>query len=77
RGTVTLSITFPQNESHYMIVSNVEPFPRIQIYGVDFRTDPRFESYNSSGYVYNRDTKTLLLKVRHRETVEQIRLIYE
>ncbi|MDR2897192.1 MAG: hypothetical protein LBU99_00135, partial [Spirochaetaceae bacterium] len=40
RGTVTLSITFPQNESHYMIVSNVEPFPRIQIYGVDFRTDP-------------------------------------
>ncbi|MDR1747834.1 MAG: hypothetical protein LBR47_02110 [Spirochaetaceae bacterium] len=75
-GTITISVRFPQNESHYMIISNVEPFSRIQIYGVDFRTDPRFESYNSSGYVYNRETKTLLLKLRHRETVEQIRLIY-
>ncbi len=75
-GTITISVTFPRNESHYMIVSNIEPFSRIQIYGVDFRTDPRFESYNSSGYVYNRETKTLLLKIRHRETVEQIQLFY-
>ena len=39
---------------------------------MDFRTDPRFESYNSSGYRYNAETRTLFLKMRHRDEFEDI-----
>ena len=41
-----------------------------------FRTDPRFETYNSSGYVYKKSTNTLLLKSRHKAAFEVIRLVY-
>ena len=49
----------------------------LEIYGMKFRTDPRFESYNSSGYVYNARTKTLFLKYRHKAETEIIKLIYK
>ena len=41
-----------------------------------FRTDPRFETYNSSGYVHQKDNDVLLLKSRHRSANEVIRLVY-
>ena len=43
---------------------------------MSFRTDPRFETYNSSGYVYKKSTETLLLKSRHKSQLEKIRLVY-
>ncbi len=49
----------------------------LYIYDVAFRTDPRFESYNSSGYVYLKESSSLLLKSRHRSRREEIRLIYK
>ena len=39
-----------------------------------FRTDPRFEIYNSSGYVYQNANKSLLIKSRHKSKTELIRL---
>ena len=45
-------------------------------YDMSFRTDPRFETYNSSGYVYKKNTETLLLKSRHKSQLEKIRLVY-
>ena len=41
-----------------------------------FRTDPRFETYNSSGYVYKKSSETLLLKSRHKTEYEKVRLVY-
>ena len=41
-----------------------------------FRTDPRFETYNSSGYVYKADSQSLLLKSRHKTQIEKIRMSY-
>ena len=76
-GTITLATKFPQGATHYMILNNIEPFKNIEIYGMKFRTDPRFESYNSSGYVYNARTKTLFLKYRHKAETEIIKLIYK
>jgi len=55
-----------------MVIRGIKPFYRIQLYGMDFRTDPRFESYNSSGYRYNEDTETLFLKMRHKVEMEDI-----
>ena len=59
-----------------MILSGIEQFSSIEIYGLQYRTDPRFETYNSSGYVYNAQTKTLFLKFRHKSPVETVRLFY-
>ncbi len=76
-GTITLATKFPQGATHYMIINNIEPFKSIEIYGMKFRTDPRFETYNSSGYVYNARTKTLFLKYRHKSETEIVKLIYK
>ena len=74
--TISLNIEFPVGLSHYMFIRGITPFRRIQIYNMDFRTDPRFEIYNSSGYIYRAAAQALLLKSRHRERNEVIRLFY-
>jgi hypothetical protein len=75
-GDVTIVIDFPQENTHHLIINGVAPFRSIEIYDTPYRTDPRFETYNSSGYVYNAETRTLFLKSRHRAQREVIRLIY-
>lgn len=75
--TLILTTTFPQGSSHYMIINGIEPFTEIEIYGMQFRTDQRFESYNSSGYVYDSETKTLFLKQRHKVNNEIVKLYYK
>ncbi len=75
-NTINLTVDFPLSYTHYLIVKGIEPFDEIYIYDMQFRTDPRFENYNSSGYVYVSDNDTLLLKSRHRSESEVIRLEY-
>jgi len=70
------TVDFPEGDTHYLIIKGIEPFNSIFIYDIAFRTDPRFESYNSSGYVYKKSTNTLLLKSRHKSEFEKIRLVY-
>lgn len=74
---INISIRFPVGESHYLVIRGIKPFTRIQLYGMDYRTDSRFETYNSSGYVYNSATQTLYLKMRHKSETETVRLFYE
>lgn len=74
--TSYIDIDFPQGLTHYVIISGINPFRRIQIYNIDFRTDPQFEIYNSSGYVYRTNSKSLLLKSRHKSQHEIIKLFY-
>lgn len=75
-GEAVISISFPLGYTHYVIINGIEAFRSIYIYDMAFRTDPRFETYNSSGYVHQRDSATLLLKSRHRSANEIIRLVY-
>ncbi|MDE6246078.1 MAG: hypothetical protein K2M50_10550 [Treponemataceae bacterium] len=75
KGTIHISIDFPASQTHYVILNGIGQFKTIYIYDMAFRTDPRFETYNSSGYVYQAATETLLLKSRHRSKVERIRLV--
>ena len=74
--TISFDVEFPVGLSHYTFVNGITPFRRIQIYNMDFRTDNRFETYNSSGYIYRNDLQILLLKSRHREQHEIVRLYY-
>jgi len=71
-----IAVRFPMGETHYMIIRGIRPFARIQLYGRDFRSDPQFERYDSSGWVYHSQDQLLLLKMRHQETNEQVRIIF-
>ncbi|MCQ2576049.1 MAG: hypothetical protein MJ162_04825, partial [Treponema sp.] len=73
-NTTTLTIDFPEGLTHYVMFKGITPFETIYIYNMAFRTDPRFETYNSSGYVYKADTATLLLKSRHKTRFETVRM---
>ena len=73
---LTLTLDFPLEHTHYVIFKGIPAFEQIFIYNMAFRTDPRFETYNSSGYVYKADSKTLLLKSRHKSQIEDVRMSY-
>ena len=72
--TLVLRIRFPEGQSHYLTLHGIRPFYRIEMYGIPFRSDARFEMYNSSGYAYNAGSKILYLKMRHKSEYETIRL---
>jgi hypothetical protein len=43
---------------------------------MDWRSDSQFEIYDSSGWVYYPQEQVLILKLRHRSTTENVRIIY-
>lgn len=75
-GTLSVAVDFPVGETHYMMIRGVRPFAKIQLYDIDFRTDPRFERYDSSGWAYSASEQTLLLKMKHRSPTEYVRIFY-
>ena len=76
--TANILIEFPHEQTHYVIFSGVPDFRgKIEIQGMMFRTDPNFETYNSSGYVYQESTRSLFLKSRHKSRTELVRLFFD
>jgi len=75
-GNLNIAVTFPATMTHHIIIRGIRPFIRLQIHGMDWRTDSQFERYDSSGWVYYPQDQVLILKLRHRELVENIRIIY-
>jgi hypothetical protein len=72
-----ISVSFPAGETHYMIIRGLRPFVKIQLYDMDYRTDPQFERYDSSGWSYDAQEQALVLKMKHKATVEHVRIFYE
>lgn len=75
-NTLELSMNFTVGESHYLIITGLKPFNTINMYGLNYRSDPQFEMYNSPGYIYDFNTNTLLLKMRHKAEVEKVIFTY-
>ncbi len=75
-GTITMRFDFPVTEIYHSIITGIESFDSIEIYGLDYATDPRFETYDAPGYVYQSSDNTLLLRYRQRNEVEEMRLFY-
>ena len=72
---VNINIDFPLYLTHHVIFNGIPNFhAKIEIQKQIFRTDPRFETYNSSGYIYQTASQTFMLKSRHKSKVELIRL---
>jgi hypothetical protein len=75
-GNLNIAFSFPANMAHYTIIRGIRPFIKMQIHGMDWRTDSQFERYDSSGWVYYPQDQILILKLRHRSQSESIRIIY-
>ena len=72
-----IRVTFPAGETHYVMLRNVKPFALLQIYEINWRSAYDFESYyDSSGWYYFQNERTLVLKIKHRSTVENIRILF-
>lgn len=72
-----ISADFPVGETHYLLIRGIRPFSKLQLYGIDFRTDPRFERYDSSGWAYSPSEQSLLVKMKHKSPTERIRIYYQ
>jgi hypothetical protein len=75
-NVLDIAAAFPEGQTHYMLIRGLRPFVKLQLHGIDYRTDPQFERYNSSGWSFSSSEQTLLLKLKHRSRVEHIRVFY-
>jgi hypothetical protein len=71
-----ISAAFSRGETHYMFIRGIRPFVQLRLYHIPFRTDPRFESYDSSGWAYSPSEQTLMVKMKHQLPTEHIQIYY-
>jgi hypothetical protein len=72
----TFIATFPAGRSHYLSFYGIKPFVNIQLYDIDYSPDNDFESYDASGYLYNKGAAALYIKMRHKKDAEDIKLSF-
>ena len=68
--------TYPRGGVHHLVIKGIEPFKSLQMYGINWNSDKRFQYY-SSGWVYEREEKTLYVKLTQKRVSEKIVLNYE
>jgi hypothetical protein len=75
-NVLEVSVSFPLGWTHHLLIRGVDPFSKIQLRDMDYRSDSRFEEYNSPGWVYSASQRTLLVKIVQRSEAEHIRIFY-
>jgi len=73
---IRISLTYPAGQTHYVTLQGVEPFSRLRLLGINWKSDPIFQYYYS-GWYYEERTRTLYIKIRHRQPLEEIILYYD
>lgn len=73
---IDIYVDFPVGETHYVMLNNIRPFALLRIYDMNWRSAYDFESYyDSSGWYYYGNSRTLVIKLRHRTAREHVRII--
>ncbi len=67
-----ITLDFAAGETHFLVIRGVDPFESMQMYGQRWNGDWRFQNYNVGGWFYDREKRTVYMKIRHREKVERI-----
>jgi hypothetical protein len=75
-NALNIYVRFPAASPHYLYIRSVRPFANIQMRGVDYRSDPQLEHYNSPGWVYSAAEQTLSIKMVNRSEAELIRIVF-
>lgn len=68
--------TFASGRAHYLTFYGIKSFANIQLYDIDYSPDNDFESYDASGYLYDKDKGALYLKMKHKKEAEAVKLSY-
>lgn len=76
KNSSVFEFTYPRGGVHHVVIKGVEPFRNLQMNGINWNSDKRFQYY-SSGWVYEREEKTLYLKLTQKRTREKIVLNYK
>jgi hypothetical protein len=81
-NVLDLAITFRTGEPHYIYVSNVRQFSKIQMRNIadgryiDWRSDRQFEQYNAPGWLYSASTNVLMLKIVQQDETDHVRIFF-
>ena len=75
-NVLDFGILFKTGETHYMLISGLRSFSKIQMRDIDYRSDPQFESWNAPGWIYSPSEQTLLVKLVHRSPLEHIKIFF-
>ena len=73
---LVFSARFPTGSAHFLTFYGIKPFTNIQLYEMDYSPDNDFENYNASGYLYNKASGALFLKMKHKKEKEDIKLTF-
>ena len=75
KNSSVFEFTFPRGGVHHVVIKGIEPFKNLQMNGINWNSDKRFQYY-SSGWVYEREEKTLYVKLTQKRAREKIVLNY-
>ncbi len=75
-NTHRYTFEYAKDEIHYILIQGVEPFARLRLLGIIWNPDPIFQYYYS-GWYYEERTRSLYIKVRNKNPVEEIILYYD
>lgn len=75
-AAATFTFRFPVGYAEHVVISGVPEFDHITMHGIRWRTDPQFQSY-TDGWAYSASTKTLYLKIKHREELEEVTVHFQ
>ena len=69
-----ITFDFAAGQTEYLVIRGVEPFTSLNLYGLQWNGDFRFQNYDVGGWYYDREQGKLYMKIRHAEKVERIRI---
>jgi len=75
KNSSVFEFTYPRSGIYHVVIKGVEPFKNLQMNGINWNSDKRFQYY-SSGWLYEREEKTLYIKLTQKRTKEKIVLNY-
>jgi len=70
-SSAKFTFRFPAGAAEHIVISGIPAFDHITMHGIRWRTDPDFQQY-TDGWYYSASTKTLYVKIKHRQDLEEL-----
>jgi len=72
---MVLTINHPRRPIHYLVINGIPELQEMILFGIFWPGDPKFERY-SSGWAYQDESQTLLMKIQQRTDKERVIIRY-
>jgi hypothetical protein len=66
---------YPEGATHFFVFRGARPYKEIQIWGIPWRVDYRFDRYSAGSY-FIEDEKLFLVKYLHKKTGEEFLMTF-